>query len=118
LSPGRQFGESSSRIGTTLSSAAPDLVVIVGRHGKVALRLSRLLSQRADVAIGLIRNPAHADEVAAAGAEAVEFDLESGGSAELSRHLEGADAVVFAAGAGQVAESSARTQWIVPGPGC
>ncbi|MGQ0718687.1 MAG: NAD(P)-binding oxidoreductase [Pseudonocardiales bacterium] len=75
-------------------------VVIAGGHGKIALLLSRLLSQRADTAVGLIRNPDHAGDVAAAGAEAVVFDLERGGSAELAEHLEGADAVVFAAGAG------------------
>ena len=75
-------------------------VVIAGGHGKIALQLSRLLSQRADAVIGLIRNPDHADDVAAAGAGAVVFDLESGGSAELAEQLEGADAVVFAAGAG------------------
>ncbi len=75
-------------------------VVIAGGHGKIALQLSRLLSQRADSVVGLIRNPDHADDVAAVGAEAVVFDLESGGIAELAEHLEGADAVVFAAGAG------------------
>ncbi|MGH3835844.1 MAG: SDR family oxidoreductase [Pseudonocardiaceae bacterium] len=75
-------------------------VVIAGGHGKIALQLSRLLSQRADAVIGLIRNPDHADDVEAAGAGAVVFDLESGGSAELAEQLEGADAVVFAAGAG------------------
>jgi nucleoside-diphosphate-sugar epimerase len=75
-------------------------VVIAGGHGKIALQLSRLLSQQADAVVGLIRNPDHADDVAATGAEAVVFDLESGGSAELAQQLEGADAVVFAAGAG------------------
>jgi uncharacterized protein YbjT (DUF2867 family) len=75
-------------------------VVIAGGHGKVARHLSRLLSQRGDTVVGLIRNPDHADEVAATGADAVTFDLEVGGPAELSEQLQGADAVVFAAGAG------------------
>lgn len=75
-------------------------MVIAGGHGKIALQLSRLLSERGDTAIGLIRNPDHADEVAAAGAEAVVFDLESGRSADLAEDLVGAEAVVFAAGAG------------------
>lgn len=75
-------------------------VVIAGGHGKIALRLSRLLAQRGDGVAGLIRNPDHAEEVAATGAEAVVFDLESGRASTLTEHLEGADAVVFAAGAG------------------
>ncbi|MGH4023475.1 MAG: NAD(P)H-binding protein [Pseudonocardiaceae bacterium] len=75
-------------------------VVIAGGHGKIALRLSRLLAQRGDGVAGLIRNPDHAEDVAAAGAEAVVFDLEGGRVSTLAEHLEGADAVVFAAGAG------------------
>lgn len=75
-------------------------VVIAGGHGKIALQLSRLLAQRGDGVIGLIRNPDHADEVAGTGAEAVVFDLENGRVDTLAEHLVGADAVVFAAGAG------------------
>jgi uncharacterized protein YbjT (DUF2867 family) len=75
-------------------------VVIAGGHGKIALHLQRLLSGREDTPVALIRNPDHTDDVAAAGGEPVVFDLESGGIVELSEHLEGADAVVFAAGAG------------------
>lgn len=75
-------------------------VVIAGGHGKIALRLSRLLAQRGDGVIGLIRNPDHAEEVAATGAEAVVFDLENERVDTLAEHLVAADAVVFAAGAG------------------
>lgn len=75
-------------------------VVIAGGHGKIALQLTRLLSRRGDAVVGLIRNPDHVDEVAAAGAEAVVFDLERETSVVLAGHLEGGDAVVFAAGAG------------------
>lgn len=75
-------------------------VVIAGGHGKIALRLSGLLVRRGDAVVGLIRNPDHADDVAATGAEAVVFDLESGRATMLAEHLEGVDAVVFAAGAG------------------
>jgi uncharacterized protein YbjT (DUF2867 family) len=73
-------------------------VVIAGGHGKVALRLERLLSARGDRVRGLIRNPAHGEDVRAAGAEAVVVDLEA--EDDLAPHVEGADAVVFAAGAG------------------
>jgi len=75
-------------------------VVIAGGHGKIALLLSRLLAQRGDAVVGLIRNPDQAGDVAATGAEAVVFDLERAGPAALAGHLHGADAVVFAAGAG------------------
>lgn len=75
-------------------------VVIAGGHGKIALLLSGLLSQRGDAVVGLIRNPDHAGDVAAASAMPVVFDLESGRSVELAERIEGADAVVFAAGAG------------------
>lgn len=75
-------------------------VVIAGGHGKIALRLSALAARRGDGVVGLIRNPDHAEDVAAAGAEAAVFDLERGRVATLAEHLEGADAVVFAAGAG------------------
>ena len=47
-------------------------VVIAGGHGKIALLLERLLAERGDQAVGLIRNPAHVADVRRAGAEAVE----------------------------------------------
>ncbi len=75
-------------------------VVIAGGHGKIALLLERLLAGRGDQAVGLIRNPAHADEVRQAGAEAVVRDLETASADDVAALLSGADAVVFAAGAG------------------
>jgi uncharacterized protein YbjT (DUF2867 family) len=73
-------------------------VVIAGGHGQIALRLSRLLAARGDRVRGLIRNPDHAGDVEAAGAEPVLADLE--GDDDISPAVAGADAVVFAAGAG------------------
>jgi uncharacterized protein YbjT (DUF2867 family) len=73
-------------------------VVVAGGHGKVALRLERLLSGRGETVRGLVRNRDHFDDVSAAGAEAVLADLES--DIELGPVIAGADAVVFAAGAG------------------
>jgi uncharacterized protein YbjT (DUF2867 family) len=75
-------------------------VVIAGGHGKIALLLERLLAERGDQAVGLIRNPAHVADVHAAGAEAVICDLEAASAADVAGLLTGADAVVFAAGAG------------------
>jgi uncharacterized protein YbjT (DUF2867 family) len=75
-------------------------VVIAGGHGKIALLLERLLAQRGDQAVGLIRNPAHVADVQKAGAEAVICDLETASVEDVAVLLSGADAVVFAAGAG------------------
>ena len=75
-------------------------VVIAGGHGKIALLLERLLVQRGDQAVGLIRNPAHVGEVSATGAVAAVCDLEAASMDEVAALLDGADAVVFAAGAG------------------
>jgi nucleoside-diphosphate-sugar epimerase len=75
-------------------------VVIAGGHGKIALILERLLSQRGDSVAGFIRNPAQAADLEAVGAEPLVVDLEKASVDEVAKHLEGADAVVFAAGAG------------------
>ena len=72
-------------------------VVVVGGHGKVAQRTLRLLAERGDRARGLIRDPDQAADLEAVGAEAIVCDIER---KELTEHLAGADAVVFAAGAG------------------
>ncbi|MGC0416231.1 NAD(P)H-binding protein [Embleya sp. AB8] len=75
-------------------------IVIAGGHGQIALRLAALLAARGDEPVGLIRKPAQADDLVAAGAEPVVCDLEAASVDELAKHLAGADAVVFAAGAG------------------
>lgn len=75
-------------------------VVIAGGHGKIALILERMLSQRGDSVAGLIRNPDQVDDLKAAGAEGIVVDLENSSIDELTEHVRGADAVVFAAGAG------------------
>jgi uncharacterized protein YbjT (DUF2867 family) len=73
-------------------------VVIAGGHGQIALRLAKLLSARGDAVRSLIRNPGHEAGVHAAGAEPVVADMEALG--DLAEFVDGADAVVFAAGAG------------------
>jgi uncharacterized protein YbjT (DUF2867 family) len=75
-------------------------VVIAGGHGKIALLLERLLAERGDQAVGLIRNPAHVADVRNAGAEAIVCDLEAASVDDVTMLMSGADAVVFAAGAG------------------
>jgi len=75
-------------------------VVIAGGHGKIALLLEQLLAGQGDTAAGLIRNPAQARDLEAIGAIPIVLDLEHASVADVAAQLAGADAVVFAAGAG------------------
>ena len=75
-------------------------VAIAGGHGQIALRLARILSERGDQVVALIRNPDQADDVGQAGAEPAVVDLEHASEEEVSQAIAGSDAVVFAAGAG------------------
>jgi uncharacterized protein YbjT (DUF2867 family) len=75
-------------------------IVIAGGHGKIALRLERLLAEAGHDVVGLVRNPEHVADVEATGARAVVADLERLSAQDLAEHLTGVDAVVFAAGAG------------------
>ncbi|MFZ3568766.1 SDR family oxidoreductase [Streptomyces sp. BH097] len=75
-------------------------IVIAGGHGQIALRLERLLSARGDEVAGIIRRSEQSDDLRSAGAEPVLCDLESASVEEVAAHLQGADAAVFAAGAG------------------
>ncbi|MBN9796135.1 SDR family oxidoreductase [Pseudonocardia alni] len=75
-------------------------VVIAGGHGQIALRLSTLLTGQGHTVRSIVRNPDHTDDVAATGASPVVADLEKISATDLAGHLTGADAVVFAAGAG------------------
>lgn len=73
-------------------------IFVAGGHGQIALRLLRLAAARGDTARGLIRKPEQADDLTAAGAEPVIADWERGD--DMTPLVKGADAVVFAAGAG------------------
>jgi nucleoside-diphosphate-sugar epimerase len=84
-------------------------VVVAGGHGKIAMHLHPLLGELGDEVRALIRNPDHASEVREAGAEPVVFDLEA--EEDASPAIAGADAIVFAAGAGP--GSGAERKWTV-----
>lgn len=75
-------------------------VAIAGAHGKVARRLSRLLAERGDRVRGIVRNPDHGGDVMADGAEPIFCDLETAPDGEVDAAVAGAEAIVFAAGAG------------------
>ena len=73
-------------------------VVIVGGHGKIGLRLVKLLAARGDSPRGIIRKTEQAHDLEEIGAEPIVLDIEN--VDDISDALAGADAVVFAAGAG------------------
>ena len=75
-------------------------IVIAGGHGQIALRLEKLLAARGDEVAGIIRKAEQSADLREAGAEPVVLDLESASVEEVAAHLRGADAAVFAAGAG------------------
>jgi nucleoside-diphosphate-sugar epimerase len=72
-------------------------VLVAGGHGQIARRLLRLLAADGHTARGLIRNPDHVADLEADGAQPVLCDLEHD---DPRPHVGGADAFVFAAGAG------------------
>ena len=75
-------------------------ITVTGAHGQVARLLVRALSGAGHEVLGVVRNPDHADDVKADGAQPVVLDLERTDVDALAAAVEGCDAVVFAAGAG------------------
>ena len=87
------------------------LVAIAGGHGRIARRLTRLLVAHGEQVRGLIRNPDYAADLRADGAGPAVCDIEHAGVVEIARVIAGADAVVFAAGAGP--GSGPERKWTV-----
>src|SRR6478609_11245393 len=75
-------------------------ILIIGGHGKVALLLERILADRGDTVTGVIRNPAHEEDVVGTGAQALVADIETFDLDQLTNLIAGNDAVVWSAGAG------------------
>jgi uncharacterized protein YbjT (DUF2867 family) len=78
-------------------------IVVIGGHGKVALQLARILTDRGDDVSSVFRNPDHSGDVAASlsgRGRAVVADIERLDTDALAGLLAGHDAVVFSAGAG------------------
>jgi nucleoside-diphosphate-sugar epimerase len=81
-------------------------VVIAGGHGRIALILEKLLSERGHCVAGFIRDPTQAVDLAEARRRALALILVrvlvlvQTTAKDVVKHLRGADAVVFAAGAG------------------
>lgn len=75
-------------------------VLIIGGHGKVALLAAPLLVADGHRVTSLIRNPDHADEVAATGADPKVADVQELDTDAMTELLEDVDVVVWSAGAG------------------
>ncbi|MGO4785304.1 NAD(P)H-binding protein [Cryobacterium sp. W22_MBD10_FK3] len=75
-------------------------IVVAGAHGKIARSLSRELSRDGHTVVGLIRNEEQSADLLLDGAQPVVLDLENSSVDALAAVLSGADAAVFAAGAG------------------
>jgi nucleoside-diphosphate-sugar epimerase len=86
-------------------------VAIAGGHGKIALRLARLLYASGDDVLSIIRKDEQIDDVRATGARPVVCDLETADGDLLARAIGSVDAVVFAAGAGP--GSGPERKWTV-----
>src|SRR5919107_4889846 len=72
-------------------------VLIAGGHGQVARRLVRRLAGDGHTARAIVRDPRHVADVESDGGVPVLCDLERD---DVRPHVGGADAIVFAAGAG------------------
>ncbi|MFW5472325.1 NAD(P)H-binding protein [Knoellia sp. CPCC 206450] len=75
-------------------------MTIIGGHGKVALRASRLLADAGHDVTSWVRNPDHVADVEATGASAAVHDAENLSTAEMAQALAGTEVVVWSAGAG------------------
>jgi uncharacterized protein YbjT (DUF2867 family) len=75
-------------------------IVLIGGHGKVALRLAKVLAGAGEEVTSVIRDPGQFDDVAATGARPEVLDVERADVDHLAALLAGQDAVVWSAGAG------------------
>ena len=75
-------------------------ITLIGGHGKVALLTHPLLVAAGHDVRAVIRNPEHAKDVQAAGAEPVLQDIETLDADGWDALLQGSDLVVWSAGAG------------------
>lgn len=74
-------------------------IVIVGGHGKIGLRLTRLLVARGHTVASIFRQSTQTPAVVAAGATPAVLSLEEDAPRRFSEEFAGADVVYFCAGA-------------------
>lgn len=75
-------------------------ILLIGGHGKVALRLEPLLVAAGHHVTAVVRNPAHEADVAATGATPLVADIERFDLDQLTSLESGNDVVIWSAGAG------------------
>jgi uncharacterized protein YbjT (DUF2867 family) len=75
-------------------------VTIIGGHGKIALRLAKILTRSGHDVTSWIRSADQVADIEAVGATPAILDVESMSVAEMASALSGAQAVVWSAGAG------------------
>lgn len=88
-------------------------VAIVGAHGQIGKLIIKHLRAQGLEAIGIVRKPEQLSQMEALGADPVLVDIENASAQELANRLKGADAVVFAAGAGGGGGSTAERKHTV-----
>ena len=64
-------------------------IAIIGGHGKIALKLAKLLTSEGHQVSALIRNPDHADDIRATGAQPVIADIENLSTDEIGEAITG-----------------------------
>ncbi|MBV7294846.1 NAD(P)H-binding protein [Corynebacterium sp. TAE3-ERU12] len=75
-------------------------ITVIGAHGKIALQALPQLVNAGHTVTGVIRNPDHADEIAATGAMPKVADIETLDGNGFTDLLADAELVIFSAGAG------------------
>lgn len=75
-------------------------ILLIGGHGKVALRLEPLLVAAGHHVTAVVRNPAHEADIAATGATPLVADIERFDLDQLTSLESGNDVVIWSAGAG------------------
>ena len=89
----------------------PRRIVVTGGAGLVGRAVVRVLRERGDHVVALVRDPSRASFLVELGAELVESDLSDVG--ELTEHLRGADGAIHAAGSYRIgiARSERGAMW-------
>lgn len=83
-------------------------IAIAGGHGTIARHLTRLLTDAGHEVTSLIRDPDQIGDIDEVGGSAVVVDLEEIDGDALAGSIHGADAVVFAAGAGPGSDAARK----------
>ena len=90
----------------SLPAPTPKRVVVTGGAGLVGRAVVRVLRERGDTVVALVRDPHRAEHLAELGAELVESDLSD--VADLTEHVRGADGLIHAAGSYRIGISKSE----------